>query len=148
MRKMGCMASIPAVATPNFKVYVCRTSEAIEPHFYVGVTSKPLLERLGDHMSGNGTRWTSLYPPSSIEFHKGFATRREANVEETAHTLELMMQYGIKYVRGGKYASPIFSQHQRVALRHDIAHNYSLCYKCMEPHLSKYCTSYVDLEFE
>lgn len=141
------MASIP-VATPHFKVYVCRTSDAIEPHFYVGVTSKPLLERLGDHMSGSGAKWTMMHPPSSIEFHKGFATRREANVEETAQTLELMMQFGIKYVRGGKYSSPFFSAHQRTALRYDLAHNYSLCSKCLEPHVSKNCKSFAELDFQ
>jgi predicted GIY-YIG superfamily endonuclease len=147
---MGCMASVLATtpAANKFSVYVCRTSETIEPHFYVGVTSKPLLERLEDHINGTGAKWTYMHTPSSIEFHKGFATRREANVEETAQTLELMMMYGIKYVRGGKYSSPFLSSHQRTALRYDLAHNYSLCFKCLEPHVSKHCKTYVDLDYE
>ena len=153
MRRMGCMASgltnLPVTSTPlKYNVYVCRSSDAIEPYYYVGVTSKPLQDRLGDHMVGKGSKWTLIHSPSVIEFHKGFCTRREANVEETAQTLELMMQHGIKYVRGGKYSTPYFSHHQRLALRHDLAHNYSLCFKCLEPHLSKHCKSFVDLDFE
>jgi predicted GIY-YIG superfamily endonuclease len=132
---MGCHASKPEARA--FKVYVCTSLDK----WYVGVTKKPIEIRLQEHLHGKtGASWTRLYPPLNITLHKEFATRREANVEETAHTLDLMRTHGIDNVRGGRYVATNLSWFDKECIEKDMAHNYSLCYKCScEGHTSKNC---------
>ena len=135
---MGCHTSKPAAAaTAAYKVYVCSSLDK----WYVGVTKKPIEIRLQEHLGGKtGASWTRLYPPLAIALHKEYPTRREANVEETAHTLELMRQHGIEHVRGGRYVATTLSRFDMSCIEKEMAHNYSLCFKCRgEGHTSRNC---------
>lgn len=135
---MGCYSSKLAdvVEKTVHRVYVCTA----EGKWYVGVTSKPLVVRLAEHAQGTGASWTALHTPTTISLHKAFATRREANVEETSHTLELMRLHGIENVRGGRYVALNLSQFDLKCLTKEMAHNDSLCYKCLQPgHSSRNC---------
>lgn len=134
---MGCHASKLGEERIVYRVYVC-TSQCNK--WYVGVTSKPLSVRLAEHIQGSGSSWTHTYPPDCISLHKEFATRREANVEETSHTLELMRQHGCENVRGGRYIAVTLSPFDYKCLGKEMAHNYSLCYKCLQSgHSSRQC---------
>jgi predicted GIY-YIG superfamily endonuclease len=140
---MGCYSSKTADVAEKtvYRVYVCSSNSK----WYVGVTSKPLSFRLAEHIQGTGATWTAIYTPNAISLHREFLTRREANVEETAHTLELMRIHGISNVRGGRYASVHFSYFDLKSISKEMAHNDSLCYKCMQPgHSSRQCESSQD----
>jgi predicted GIY-YIG superfamily endonuclease len=139
---MGCTASKANQAIAKslpYKVYVCSSVDK----WYVGVTKKSLDVRFHEHLEGKtGATWTRIHPPLAIALHKEFLTRREANVEETAHTLELMRQHGIENVRGGRYVAANLSWFDMTSIEKDMAHNYSLCYKCRcEGHTSRNCPS-------
>ena len=146
---MGCSLSKPSAATGKvsrgvYKVYICTSSDK----WYVGVTKKALESRMQEHLEGkSGAMWTRIHPPLKISLHKEFPTRREANVEETAQTLELMRQHGIENVRGGRYVSVHLSGFDMACIEKDMAHNYSLCYKCKEEgHTSRNCHLSEDVE--
>lgn len=72
--------------------------------YYVGITSKKNpYDRILQHDSGFGARWTMLYKPARvIEIRDiGYATKQEAEDYEQNLTWVYMTVYGHKRVRGG-----------------------------------------------
>ena len=67
---------------------------------YFGMTTKNV-ERLIQHVIGEGSIWTKKYPP--IENFLEFFEEDLYPVDENLKTLEMMKKYGIDNVRGGKW---------------------------------------------
>lgn len=92
----------------HYYMYVLRLQNSF---LYVGITDNPD-RRLQEHISGQGSKVTQLYPPlERIDLrYIGFCTYGEAEYWEDYMTLTLMLQHGYQNVRGGHYV--------RVANRH------------------------------
>lgn len=64
--------------------------------YYVGKT-KSLINRMEDHLSGDGSAWTRKYKPISVEEFKKDCD----DFDEDKYTKIYMGKYGIENVRGG-----------------------------------------------
>ena len=90
------------------RLYVVRCSTP--NHFYVGLTSREIFdldglahgERLREHASGSGSRFTSRHGYDSCVLH-AVVPSSHANRLEDDMTRYLMARYGWKNVRGGRY---------------------------------------------
>jgi predicted GIY-YIG superfamily endonuclease len=71
--------------------------------WYVGKSTR-LNERLSQHFSGNGSKWTKMYPPISVE------DVFSHNCEEEA-TLWYMNIHGVNNVRGYSWCQPVLSKY-------------------------------------
>jgi len=69
--------------------------------YYVGLTRRNI-DRILDHLDGDGAAWTKKYPPVErkpiLSFKEGLKESDEDKI-----TLEMMQKYGINNVRGGKW---------------------------------------------
>ena len=68
--------------------------------YYCGVSTN-VNQRIGQHLIGEGSRWTKAFKPLSVLSLE--AVPNEFGVWEKKKTLELMREYGWKNVRGGPY---------------------------------------------
>ena len=69
--------------------------------YYVGLTRRNI-DRILDHLDGDGASWTRKYPPVQkkpiVSFQEGL---RES--DEDKITLQMMAKHGIENVRGGRW---------------------------------------------
>jgi len=68
--------------------------------YYVGYTERKPGERIEEHLTGNGSKWTSLHKPlkeNPIKHFKG------SKAIEDSLTIEMMQMFGWINVRGGKW---------------------------------------------
>ena len=69
--------------------------------YYVGLTRRNI-DRIFDHLDGDGAAWTKKYPPVEkkpiLSFTEGLKESDEDKI-----TLQMMQKYGINNVRGGKW---------------------------------------------
>jgi len=71
-----------------------------EKKIYVGYTARPLNDRVIEHFSGIGAKWTTKYKPVEVlEVHQGGLK------EENQITLKMMERYGWWNVRGGSWCT-------------------------------------------
>lgn len=69
-----------------------------ENKVYVGFTARPLNDRVIEHFTSSGSKWTKKYKPLEVlEIHPGNLK------EENIITLEMMKKYGWYNVRGGSW---------------------------------------------
>lgn len=66
--------------------------------YYVGKTEDPE-RRIGQHFTGNGSKWTRLHKPEKIMFVR----QSYSPLDENRQTVDLMKKYGASNVRGGSY---------------------------------------------
>lgn len=86
----------------NYQLYALELQDNC---YYVGMTSyADVNKRYKQHVSSKGgSKWTKLHRPIRvIETRQvGFVRDSESAKKENDMTLEYIMKYGIKYVRGG-----------------------------------------------
>jgi predicted GIY-YIG superfamily endonuclease len=76
--------------------------------WYCGYTEN-LEQRTAQHFLGRGADWTRLWKPLSLH------SAVEGDTElENAQTIALMIQYGWRKARGGRYTSPALSSQPKV----------------------------------
>ena len=102
----------------------------------MGVTEN-FQRRLQEHREGSGAEWTKRHPYLSTvsvqPLHSDF--------EENMKIKELMRQYGIANVRGGRYSRLELSKEEETLLQAEIEHSSGLCYQCKKPgHLAVNCS--------
>ena len=68
--------------------------------YYVGISSN-INKRIGEHMTGNGSKWTKRY--KLIEIISIEVVPSIYYIWENNKTLELMLEFGWKNVRGGSW---------------------------------------------
>jgi predicted GIY-YIG superfamily endonuclease len=87
----------------HFWLYVLRLKQG---KYYVGVTSqKDPEDRIAQHKNGfYSAQWVKKYGyESTLQIHDlGVISPEEAEVAETKLTFDMMAQYGVENVRGGK----------------------------------------------
>lgn len=110
-------------------IYVlkCRANK-----YYVGRTNKEPEARFEEHKSGNGSEWTSLYPPLEI------VEKIEGDTfDEDKYTLKYMETYGIANVRGGSFVQ---LQINEVEVQKKLDNAGNRCFKCHKAgHFVKNC---------
>ena len=78
----------------------CYVLKCEDDCYYIGITHN-LNQRLAQHFSGQGAKWTKLHKPLQlIETHYPATRQTEEEV-----TLDIMREFGWEKVRGGKYCS-------------------------------------------
>ena len=97
----------------EYKVYHLELRDGFH---YVGMTSRSLEERLGEHHDGDGAEWTKIHPPKSSKnaeiVGNSFQDDQDAVMKETRVTIELMRKYGTDKVRGGVFANVELNERQ------------------------------------
>ncbi len=90
--------------------------------FYVGKTEHGL-QRLKQHTSGQGSKWTKKHKP--VDLHRWFPKQKDA--DENRVTLEMVKKFGAENVRGGNWTkvrmskSELSSFQKRAGPRRKIA---------------------------
>jgi predicted GIY-YIG superfamily endonuclease len=116
----------------TYTIYVLKL---MSDKYYIGKTKRSVNERLAEHLSGQGSQWTKLYPPLEIiEQQLGDA------LAEESMTLKYMMKYSIEQVRGGSWTQIKFPKTELDSLQKRIASLQDRCYKCNNVgHFAKFC---------
>tara|TARA_R100000541_G_scaffold55720_2_gene64746 strand:- start:332 stop:646 length:315 start_codon:yes stop_codon:yes gene_type:complete len=71
--------------------------------YYIGITLN-LNQRLSQHFSGDGSKWTKVHKPINvIEIQINNVDKNVDESLENKVTLEYMKKYGWQSVRGGSY---------------------------------------------
>jgi len=105
-----------------------------ETKVYVGKTAKPLEERLSEHNSCSGSRWTSQwrkdYPDQ--KWTSDFSFTQTRLLDEDELTLNYISIYGIKNVRGGVYCQDNLENDSAKCyeINCKIRSMFNLCYTC------------------
>ena len=104
--------------------------------YYVGRTDKALPEdRIINHFSGKGSKWTQLYNPIDILEVITNCTPRH----EDYYTKLYMDQYGEDNVRGGSYCAIELTADQKYFLKREYQTSQNRCFTCNEPYQKNQC---------
>lgn len=93
--------------------------------YYIGRTTS-IARRLFEHWDGEGSQWTRLYPPISVER----IIETHSTYEEGNYVKEYMHLYGIDNVRGGAYVTETLTNTQIALLTKEIREAKNLCMTC------------------
>ena len=93
--------------------------------YYVGKT-KNLINRMDDHVSGNGSAWTRKYKPISIEEFKKDCD----DFDEDKYTKIYMGRHGIENVRGGSYTKIVLDDETLRHLSQELKTSEDRCFNC------------------
>ena len=108
--------------------------------YYIGKTTRDVDTRFAEHIEGNGSAWTSLYPP--IEVMETVSNIDE--FDEDKYVKIYMKTYGIGNVRGGSYSGITLSDNQVSVLQQELRGAADTCFGCGQPgHYVKDCTATV-----
>jgi predicted GIY-YIG superfamily endonuclease len=121
------------VKTKPFNLYVL---ELAKNKFYVGKTSKSVIERFNAHKKGFGPKWTRLYEPVNIleQFES------DDKFDEDKYTKKYMDKFGIDNVRGGSYSNIILTDWQTKTIIHELRTSNDLCFVCgLSGHFASEC---------
>jgi predicted GIY-YIG superfamily endonuclease len=105
--------------------------------FYVGETVD-VQQRFAQHLQGEGAgaAWTKKY--EAIEVIKSFEMK--SMHDETNTALDLMLDHGIRNVRGGPFCAVNLPRHQRQTIKQMLASMMRACYRCKQPgHCASNC---------
>ena len=122
---------------PKAAVYVLHLQHG---KIYVGLSDN-IPRRIHQHVEGNGSAWTTLYPPQSATPLPPLAVpTTHGPTDERNETLHRMRIHGIDNVRGYKWTTLILTQDQRKTIQEEMAENFNLCRACFaEGHFIKDC---------
>jgi predicted GIY-YIG superfamily endonuclease len=116
----------------TMSIYVLRLQGG---KYYVGKSDNPT-KRLEEHRAGEGTEWTQIHTPISID--KVIPMR--SKFDEDNVTKEYMSEYGIENVRGGSYTNVQLTAWQRKVLQQELRTADDLCFRCGEKgHYAREC---------
>jgi predicted GIY-YIG superfamily endonuclease len=115
----------------------CYVLKLSDDKWYIGKSNSPI-ERITQHLNGNGSEWTKKYKPLAIvetrEISDGF--------EEDLITKRYMAKYGINNVRGGTYCTIDLDKNTIKFLEKEFTGASDLCYLCgVSGHFAKECPS-------
>ncbi len=138
------------VKTPTFKPNIVIKNEYIyvikleDDYYYVGKTHN-VEQRFQDHLTGSGSRWTTLHPP--VELVETVAITNY--FEEDQYVKRYMAIHGIDRVRGGSYVTDVISADQRTFLQKEIWAAQGWCLRCgRNNHLVKTCRAKTTIDNE
>jgi len=104
------------------KIYVLQLQDN---KYYVGKTND-VDARFAEHLSVEGSGWTSKYPPISvIEIRES-----KSPLDEDTVTREYMMKFGIDNVRGATYVTEQLSEEQKNQLNQVLFGALNRCHGC------------------
>lgn len=103
-------------------VYVLKLEKG---KYYVGKTSSPT-RRLEEHISGSGSRWTSIYKPISVVK----VIPMTSPFDEDKITKEYMASKGIENVRGGSYVEVDIHPQDLSHIQREIWTSTNCCLRC------------------
>jgi predicted GIY-YIG superfamily endonuclease len=119
-------------------IYVLRLKSN---RFYVGKSTN-IVQRIQEHLLGEGVSWTQKYPPIGIER----ALQNCTPFDEDKITKEYMAEYGIDNVRGGTYTQDVLSHEERTLIQREIWVAYDRCKRCGHyGHVEADCYAYLDV---
>jgi len=122
-------------------IYVLKLEQG---KWYVGKSDSPI-KRYQEHMRGEGSVWTKLYSPVSLEK----VIKDVSPFEEDKITKEYMAKYGIDNVRGGSYCSKVLDSSQIDFLKREIRGAQNKCARCgRDSHFEKDCYATTDINGE
>jgi|APSaa5957512535_1039671.scaffolds.fasta_scaffold72713_2 hypothetical protein len=103
--------------------------------YYIGKAVN-VVRRIGDHFSGNGSRWTKLHHPLEV-----IEVYRNCNgFDEDYFTKQYMVTHGLVNVRGGSYCNIILSNNEIQILKKEIDTALDRCFVCGSiKHMASYC---------
>lgn len=112
--------------------------------FYIG-ESRDVDARFQQHVQGNGSlagaAWTRKYEP--IEIFRSFPS--QSRHDENNTTIDLMMEHGIRNVRGGSYCAIKLSRTTRRSIKQQMATLRKQCFHCGEKtHMASRCPNRAD----
>jgi predicted GIY-YIG superfamily endonuclease len=93
--------------------------------FYIG-KSNNITTRYQEHLNGNGSAWTRLYKPISLDR----IIPNASPFDEDKYTKEYMSKYGIDKVRGGSYVQVALSEADRRSIEKEIWGAKNACTNC------------------
>lgn len=103
-------------------VYVLKLEQG---KWYVGKSDNPI-KRYQEHINREGSTWTRMYTPISLEK----VIKDVSPFEEDKVTKEYMAKYGIDNVRGGSYSNIELNAFQIKALTSEIRGAQNRCSRC------------------
>lgn len=103
--------------------------------YYIG-KSKCVIDRLMEHKSGSGAKWTKLHKVIDI-----IAVYTNCDpFDEDKYVKKYMLEYGIDNVRGGSYSQVIITDEQYNLLERELHHSQDRCLECgSSDHYAKDC---------
>lgn len=139
------MGNLPLIGTLNipsppsqskqspFDIY---TLLLVNGNLYVGKTKMGgVQKRFKQHVEGQGSEWTRLYPPVKV-----LNVFPGDGFDEDTQVIRMMNQYGIDKVRGGMYVQFILSQEQQLEIRRKMDSATDKCFHCgSSQHFIKNC---------
>ena len=112
-----------------------------EGKYYVGTTSKNVIERLEEHMSGRGSNWTKKYKVLKLEK----TIENCDKYDEDKWTKIYMDRHGIKNVRGGSYCEINLNSNSIKSIEREVTHANDRCLYCHKVgHFIKNCPDKMD----
>jgi hypothetical protein len=112
-----------------------------EGKYYVGTTSKNVIERLEEHMSGRGSNWTKKYKVLKLEK----TIENCDKYDEDKWTKIYMDRHGINNVRGGSYCEITLNNNSINAIEREVTHANDRCLYCHKVgHFIKNCPDKMD----
>ena len=100
----------------------------LEQHkYYIGKTSRPVNERIFEHIDNNGSEWTKKYKALNlIEIVNNID-----KYDEDKYVKKYMDTYGINNVRGGSYVSIDLPDYQIKSLEAELCTSNNKCFRCL-----------------
>lgn len=92
--------------------------------YYVGKTND-IKTRTKQHFKHLGSTWTKRYKPIRLLY-----TFRGSKWDEDKFVLEMMYKYGVRNVRGGRYARPTLTPETLWEIHQSFRHANNQCFAC------------------
>lgn len=105
------------------KIYVLQCTDG---KWYIGKTTRDLIDRVSEHFAGDGSEWTRLYKPIKLVKSKDM----KDDLEEDALVKAYMKKYGIQHVRGGSYSAIQLPDYKILALEDELNGAADKCFRC------------------